>query len=267
MLGSANACPAYTCILAKWDAMTVNKDGSRPTIGILLVDDHAVVRAALRMLIEKQPGMVVVGEAGSTKDAIAIAGREQPEIIVLDLCLGEERGLDLIPELIAVSEESKIIVLTGVQDPEEHHAAMRQGAMGVVNKEMPADMLLKAIERVNAGELWLNRHMTARLVTGMRRDLDAPKHGAEAPTQLTNREHEIISLVAEGLKNKQIADRLCISEATVRHHLTSILKKLDVSDRLELLIYAYQNNLVSIKRGNGSSKMASLPQALGRSLH
>jgi two-component system nitrate/nitrite response regulator NarL len=249
--------------------MAAHSDGSRPTIGILLVDDHAVVRAALRMLIEKQPGMVVVGEASCKAEAITIAARELPEIIVLDLCLGEESGVDMIPELIAVSEESKVVVLTGVRDPEEHHAAMRQGAMGVVNKETSVDMLLKAIERVHAGELWLNRHMTAKLVTGMRRDLDTPKPAAAADpsAQLTSREHEIIALVAEGLKNKQIADRLCISEATVRHHLTSILKKLDVSDRLELLIYAYQNNLVSIKKGNGSSKLAGLPQALGRSLH
>jgi len=89
----------------------------------------------------------------------------------------------------------------------------------------------------------------------MRRDLDAPKLAADPSIQLTSREREIIILVGEGLRNKQIADRLCISEATVRHHLTSILKKLDVSDRLELLIYAYQNNLVSIKKGNGSSKL------------
>jgi len=249
--------------------MAVNTDGSRPTIGILLIDDHAVVRAALRLLIEKQPGMVVVGEASGKAEAIALAARELPEIIVLDLCLGEESGIGLIPELLAASEESKIVILTGVRDPEEHHAAMRQGAMGVINKETSPDMLLKAIERVHAGELWINRNMTAKLVSTLRRDLDGPRSApaADPCTQLTGREHEIISLVGEGLKNKQIADRLCISEATVRHHLTSILKKLDVSDRLELLIFAYQNNLVSIKRGNGSSKTASLPQALGRSLH
>jgi len=244
-------------------------EGSKPTIGILLVDDHAVIRAALRMLVEKQPGMIVVGEAGNKTEAVAIAARELPEIIVLDLCLGEESGATFIPELLKVSEESKIIILTGVKDPEEHQSAMRQGAMGVVLKDTSADMLIKAIYRVNAGELWLDRNNTARLVTGMRRDLDDPKpmRAEDASAQLTPREHEIISLVGEGLKNKQIADRLSISEATVRHHLTSILRKLNVSDRLELLIYAYQNHLVSIKRGNGSAKLPALPQALGRTLH
>jgi two-component system nitrate/nitrite response regulator NarL len=249
--------------------MQAPSEGSKPPIGILLVDDHAVIRAALRMLIEKQPGMVVVGEAGNKAEAVAIAARELPEIIVLDLNLGEESGAAFIPELLRVSEESKIIILTGVKDPEEHRGAMRQGAMGIVLKDTSAETLIKAVHRVNAGELWLDRNSTAKLVTGMRRDLDDPKPmpAEDASAQLTTREREVIALVGEGLKNKQIADRMSISEATARHHLTSILKKLNVSDRLELLIYAYQNNLVNIKRGNGSTKLPALPQALGRTLH
>jgi len=249
--------------------MTTKAEGSRPTIGIMLVDDHAVVRAALRMLIERQPGMVVVAEASNKAEAVPLAAKELPEIILLDLCLGEESGIELIQELLAVSEESKVIILTGVRDPSQHQTAMRQGAMGVVHKETSPDMLIKAINRVNMGELWLDRNMTAKLVSRMRQDLNTPKATAEADAaaQVTGRELEIIALVGEGLKNKQIADRLCISEATVRHHLTSILRKLDVSDRLELLIYAYQHNLIAIKRDNGAGKISALPQALGRSLH
>jgi DNA-binding NarL/FixJ family response regulator len=245
--------------------MAPQLEGSRPTIGILLVDDHAVVRAALRLLIEKQPGMVVVGEASNKAEALAIASREQPELILLDLCLGEENGIDFIPELLAIAEETKIIILTGVRDPEEHKRAIRLGAMGVVNKEASANLLIKAIDRVYAGELWLDRHSTANLVSGLRRDLQTPKPATEQDTtaQLTSREREVICLVGEGLKNKQIADRLCISEATVRHHLTSILRKLEVSDRLELLIFAYQNNLVSIKRDNATGKIPALPRAPG----
>jgi two-component system, NarL family, nitrate/nitrite response regulator NarL len=231
-------------------------DGSGPTIGILLIDDHAVLRSALRMLLEKQPGMVVVGEASTKCEALPIATREQPEIILLDVCLVEENGIDLIPELLAVSEESKIIMVTGIKDPAEHQRAIRAGAMGVVHKETSADMLLKAIRRVHAGELWLDRQMTATLVNRLRRDLEAPKPSAEVDlsSQLTARELQIINLIGEGLKNKQIADRLCISEATVRHHLTSVLKKLEVSDRLELLIFAYQHNLISIKSDSSAKK-------------
>jgi two-component system, NarL family, nitrate/nitrite response regulator NarL len=234
-------------------------DGSGPTIGILLIDDHAVLRSALRMLLEKQPGMVVIGEASTKCEAIPIATREQPEIILLDVCLVEENGIDLIPELLAVSEESRIIMVTGIKDPAEHQRAIRAGAMGVVHKETSADMLLKAIRRVHAGELWLDRQMTATLVNRLRHDLVAPKPSAEADrsAQLTSRELQIINLVGEGLKNKQIADRLSISEATVRHHLTSVLKKLEVSDRLELLIFAYQHNLIAIRSDSSTKKPAA----------
>jgi DNA-binding NarL/FixJ family response regulator len=250
--------------------MMVSKpEGSRPTLGILLVDDHTLVRSALRLLIEKQPGMVVVGEASNKAEAISIAARELPEIVILDLCLGEENGIDVIPELLAAAEETKIIILTGVRDPEQHKRAIRQGAMGVVSKEASASMLFKAIDRVYAGELWLDRHATANLVSGLRRDLQAPKPAAEmdAASQLTSREREIICLVGEGMKNKQIADRLCISEATVRHHLTSILRKLDVCDRLELLIFAYQNNLVSLKREPATDKLPTTIQTPTRVVH
>jgi len=244
--------------------MTSSADESHPTIGILLVDDHAVIRSALRLLIEKQPEMVVVGEASNKAEAVPIAAREQPELIILDLCLGEESGLDLIPELLAAAQDAKIIILTGVSDPAEHQRAIRLGAMGVVRKETSADMLLKAVRRVSAGELWLDRHMTANLVVGLRRDLKAPQTPGDADksAQLTAREREIVTLIGEGLKNKQIADRLYISEATVRHHLTSILRKLEVSDRVELLIFAYQHNLIQLKRDATEQKLGLAPPSV-----
>ena len=223
---------------------------ARPTIGILVVEDHEVVRIGLRHMIEKHPHMKIVGEATNPTDALAIASREKPEIIILDLCLGAENGTDIIPELLRITEESRIIVLTGVRDEEELRRASRLGAMGVISKDAPADMLVKAIDRVNAGELWLNRKLTAALVAELRRPGDELDTNGEKKliAQLSNRERDIIELVGEGLKNKQIAARLFISETTVRHHITSILGKLQVSDRLELLIFAYRNNLVAIRR-------------------
>jgi two-component system nitrate/nitrite response regulator NarL len=230
-------------------ATTTRAEGHK-TIGILVVDDHEVVRVGLRHLIEKQPHMTIVGEACNRSDALKIASQEQPEIIILDLCLGDESGTDLIPELLRIAEESKVIVLTAVQDEEQLRSASRLGAAGVITKDAPADMVIKAIERVHAGELWLNRRLTAALVAELRRPGQEPISNNEGKLigQLTEREKEVVSLIGEGLKNKQIADRLCISETTVRHHITSILKKLQVSDRLELLIFAYKNDLVKIKR-------------------
>jgi two-component system nitrate/nitrite response regulator NarL len=223
---------------------------ARQIIGILIVEDHEVVRLGLRHMIEQQPNMKIVGEAINTEDALALASREQPEIIILDLCLGVENGVDIIPELLRISEESRVIVLTGVQDEEMLRRASRLGAMGVIVKDVPADMLIKAINRVHAGELWLNRRLTAALVSELRRPGDGKSSNGEAKkiAQLTEREREIILLIGEGLKNKEIADRLYISETTVRHHITSILGKLQVSDRLQLLIFAYKNNLAEIRQ-------------------
>lgn len=220
------------------------------TIGILIVDDHEVVRLGLRHMIEKHSHMMIVGEAVNHAEALDIASREKPEIIILDICLGMENGNDIIPELLRVSEESRIIVLTAVQDEEELRRSSRLGAMGVITKDTPANMLIKAIERVNMGELWLNRRLTAALVAELRRPGEGPNGNGEKKMidQLSNRERDIISLIGEGLKNKQIAARLYISETTVRHHITSILGKLKVSDRLELLIFAYRNSLVAIRR-------------------
>jgi DNA-binding NarL/FixJ family response regulator len=227
-----------------------NSAVARQTIGILIVEDHEVVRIGLRHLIEKQPYMKIVGEACNRADALKLASREQPDIIILDLCLGADNGVDAIPELLRIAEESRIIVLTGIHDEEELRRASRLGAMGVIAKDAPMDMLIKAIDRVHAGELWLNRRLTAALVAELRRPGEKLYSNGESEmiARLTDREQEVISLVGEGLRNKQIADRLCISETTVRHHLTSILGKLHVSDRLELLIFAYRNNLVAIKR-------------------
>ncbi|HYK91882.1 MAG TPA: response regulator transcription factor, partial [Acidobacteriota bacterium] len=134
---------------------------AREPIRVLLVDDHVVVRAGLKMLIESQATMKVVGEAGNKNDALALASREQPDIILLDLYLGEENAVDFIPELISKAEESRIVILTGVRNPEEHQRAVKLGAMGVALKETSPQLLLKCIEGVHAGEVWLDRFLTS----------------------------------------------------------------------------------------------------------
>lgn len=216
-------------------------------IGILLVDDHAVVRSGLRMLIENRPGLKVVGEAGNLTDALAIAVRDQPDIILLDLDLNGVSGLDLLPELLATASGARVIVLTAVHDPEEQYNAVRLGAVGVIHKEKAAEIVIKAIEKVHAGEVWLNRAMMSHVLAEMSQPTTKKSDTAAAKIALlTGREREVIALVGEGLKNKQIAARLFISETTVRHHLTSVFDKLDVCDRLELIIYAYRHGLAKL---------------------
>ena len=215
------------------------------SLRILLIDDHVVVRAGLRMLIESRPGWHVVGEAADVRDALAAAAREQPNLIVLDLDLGTGSGLDCLTALLTTAPAARVLILTGVRDPELHRQAVHLGALGLVVKEKAAEVLLQAIEKVSAGEVWLEPTLTASVLREMTRHRGTQQRDPEATkiSLLTQREREVITLIGEGLKNQQIAKRLFISEATVRHHLTSIFAKLEVADRLELLVYAYRHGL------------------------
>jgi two-component system nitrate/nitrite response regulator NarL len=213
-------------------------------IHVLLIEDHAVVRAGLRLLLESRPGLVVVGEAANHADALALTAREQPDVILLDLALGTENGLDLLPKLLAAAGRARVLILTGVGDVEDHRQAIRRGAMGLVLKEQAPEVLLKAIEKVHAGEVWLDRTTLARVLGEMVSSGAKPANVETTRiTALTEREREVIALVGEGLKNKQIGDRLSITETTVRHHLTSIFTKLGVESRLEMVIFAHRHGL------------------------
>jgi len=223
----------------------INRTTNMPTpIRIMIVDDHAVVRTGLRMLIEQDQTMTVVAMGGSREDALQLAEKEKPDIIVLDLMLGDDDGLDFLPELCKASPNSRVLVLTGVQTPESHRTAIRRGAMGIVLKQQAAELLLKAIRKVHEGEVWIDRSMMGSVLSDVRsekREEENPE-GLKMAT-LTAREREVISLVSEGLKNKVIGERLFISETTVTHHLSSIYSKLGVSDRLELVVFAFAHHL------------------------
>jgi two-component system, NarL family, nitrate/nitrite response regulator NarL len=203
-------------------------------IRILVVDDHVIVREGLRMLIENEPDMVIVGGAGNSADALAIAAREQPDVIVLDLDLGGEDAIDSLRALMASSEGSRVLILTGVNDPERH-----LGAVGVLLKDQAGKTLIKAIRKVHAGEVWFESSMIAHILTTRASDPEA----ARIET-LTERERVVIALVAEGLTTRRIAERLFISEKTVSNHLGAIYHKLGVSSRLELSLYTSRHGLV-----------------------
>jgi two-component system nitrate/nitrite response regulator NarL len=215
-------------------------------IRVLLIDDQAVVRSGLRLLIESRPGLEVTGEAGNRDEALKIASREQPDVIVLDLNLGNDNGLALLPELLGVAGDAHIIVLTGVRDVDKRDQTMELGAKGVVLKEDGAGELLNAIEKVyRTGGYWLEPGAVKRLIgkkSWRASEQQVDPEAAKIAT-LTEREREVVALIGEGLKNKQIANRLFIHHTTVSHHLTSIFDKLGVTDRFELLIYAYRHGL------------------------
>ena len=218
-------------------------------IRVLLIDDHVVMRVGLRLVIESQPGLTVVGEAANRADALQITAREQPDIILLDLDLGDEKGIDLLPDLLSAAKEARIIVLTGLRDPEEYRRAVRLRAMGRGLKEQAFGVLAQAIKQVHANEAWLDPALVATVLAEAARTRGreiAP--AADRIDALTERERAVIALICEGLRNKQIAERLYISQTTVVHHLTSIFNKLGVSNRLELVTYAYSHGLAQPPR-------------------
>jgi DNA-binding NarL/FixJ family response regulator len=218
-------------------------------VRILIIDNHLLVCAGLRMLIENETGMKVVGVASNRSEALKLAAQELPNVILLDLDLGIENGLDFLSELREQTPNARVLVLTGITDPQAHRQAVKQGAIGVVLKDEAAEVLIKAIEKVHAGEVWLDRTTMGTLFNEMTRMESDAEDSEEAKIKtLTERERQVIELIAEGLKNKQIGERLFISETTVTHHLSSVFSKLDVSDRLELVIYAFARKLARMPK-------------------
>jgi len=213
----------------------------------MLVDDHRTVLWGLTKLIDgEKPRMEVVGTATNCTEAIDVADRTDPDVIVLDLDLGKQNGIDAIPAFIARAA-TRVLVLTGMRDGSMHDRAVLAGARGIVHKEDPPETILKAIEKIHEGELWLDRITTGRIFVELSRAGTTPRKDAEKAkrTQLTLRERELISqLVADPSANyRKIAARLHITEHTVRNHLTSIYSKLGVINRLELFVYANRNGM------------------------
>ena len=208
------------------------------SLRVLIVEDHLIMSTALRLLLDSQAGLCVVGEASNCTTARELAHRTAPDIVLLDLFLSDGESLGTIPEILSAVPGARIVVLTGAPDTALHRRALTLGAMGLVLKEQPAEVLLAAIECVQRGEVWIDRSLLAELMK------PAPPVQASPTDLLTQREREIIGAIGLGLRNKQIADRLFISERTVHNHLASIFRKLEVGDRLELAIYAGNHGLL-----------------------
>ncbi len=217
-------------------------------VRIFVIEDQGLYRAGLCLLLSQQPGFEVIGDAALGPEALSRIHSEQPDVILLAINPKDRASIDLLPDIFKASEEAKVLVLSGSNDADLHRRAVRLGASGVLSKDKTTDLLIKAIERVHAGEAWLDRSTTASLL----RELSPRNRGARKDPEemkvasLTEREREVIRLVGSGLKNKQIAGKLFISDITVHHHLTSIYSKLEVADRLELVIYAYRFGLAEL---------------------
>jgi DNA-binding NarL/FixJ family response regulator len=232
-------------------------------IRVSLVSGLVIVRTGLRKLIDAWPGLAVVGEAANCADVAAAGVQTDIFLFDCDFCTVEcfkppasanARGFALpceedclgsLRHLLTAVEGARVILLTNGYNPTLYRHALRLGVMGLVLKNESAEILLRAIEKVYAGELWLNRTLVMSMLDQAPAAIAARETDPEAAkiAALTAREIEVVALIREGLKNKQIAERLFISEATVHHHLTTIYDKLGISGRLKLLLFAQQYGL------------------------
>jgi DNA-binding NarL/FixJ family response regulator len=207
------------------------------------------------MLIETDKKFRVVGEAAQVELAATIISEEKPDLILIDL--PDRGGEDLLSFFQSV--EIPVLVLVGQYDANIYQKCLRLGINGLVLKEERADTLFKAIEKIHGGEIWFDRTLMSetirQLIVEKQVMHDRPK--VHITNALTDRERQVVDLICKGLKNKEIGERLFITETTVRHHLTSVFSKLEITSRLELVIYAFRNNLVKAPNGNGGSHLGN----------
>jgi DNA-binding NarL/FixJ family response regulator len=211
------------------------------SIGVLVADDQAMVRAGFRMLLSGEEDIEVVAEASNGLEAVEKAARFQPTVVLMDIRMPELDGLEATRRIVAANREARVLVLTTFDLDEYVYEALRAGASGFVLKDDPPEQLIAAIRTVAGGDALLSPAVTKRVIeqfTHMPRP--RPPEGLD---ELTARELEILRLIARGLSNAEIANELFISETTVKTHVTHVLQKLDLRDRVQAVVLAYQTGL------------------------
>ncbi len=221
---------------------TESKPAGSDKIRIAIADDHTIFRDGLRRLLTLEGDFEIVAEAQDGTEVMDILRDKEPDILLLDLKMPGLDGLSLLQRIQTQKVKTKIIVLTASDDEGEYVQAMRYGTSGIVLKQTATELLLKSIRKVYEGEIWLDSKTTAAVMRQFASPSDPGPRERDKP-RLSNREREIVALVAQGFKNKEIAERMFISEQTVKNHLHNIFDKLGVSDRLELALYAIHRNI------------------------
>ena len=210
---------------------------------ILIVDDHVLFRQGLISLLNPQPEFDVVGEAGSVLQAIEMARQLQPDLILMDFSLPDGTGLEATQAILQENPDCKIVFLTVYETDEKLLDAIRLGAKGYMLKNVPITKLLSSLQALERGEPAISRAMTGRIIEAFSR-MENPQPGkSEALSRLSQREREILQELAEGLSNQEIANRLFISENTVKHHIHSILTKLELQNRREATGFARKHGI------------------------
>lgn len=212
-------------------------------IRLLLCDDQQLVRSGFRMILESEPDFVIAGEAGDGEEAVRVARREHPDIVLMDVQMPRMDGLEATVALAALDRPPKVLILTTFERDDYVFAALRAGASGFLLKNAPSDQLIDAVRQVAAGDALLAPSVTRRIIEEFARRPAVPTRRA-AVERLTERELEVLRVVAAGLTNAEIAQRLFVGEATVKSHVSSVLSKLGLRDRVQAVVFAYENAVV-----------------------
>jgi DNA-binding NarL/FixJ family response regulator len=210
---------------------------------LVVVEWHSLLRDALACLL-RSAEFATTTDAGTSEHLDVTLCQHQPDVVVVGIDPDVPASLALVGQIPAIARQWPTLVVTVPQHPTIHARAIELGAMGIVTRDQPGDILIKAVRKILAGELWLDRTRAAGVVARLRGSVAGEDHDLDRIDALTRREREIVDLITEGLTNKLIAGRLCISEATVRNHLTSVLDKLDLADRFQLAVFAFRRGLV-----------------------
>jgi two-component system, NarL family, nitrate/nitrite response regulator NarL len=210
-------------------------------IRLVLADDHPIVLDGLENLFRLEADFQVVARCVNGEESIAAVRRHRPDVLILDIHMPRKDGITVVRELATETLPTKVVLLAAVLEDEEVLEALRLGVRGMVLKELAPRMLVQCVRKVHAGEPWLEMHAFSRVLhTLLRREAG----GREAAGVLTPREIEMVRMVASGLRNREVSERLAISEGTVKIHLHHIYRKLKVDNRVELILYAQSKRLV-----------------------
>ena len=213
-------------------------------IRVLLVDDQPLARAGLNLILAPEDGFTLVGEAADGAAALQLATQTQPDVIVMDVRMRGMDGIEATRQLRARTSAPPVLILTTFGEDEVLSAALRAGAAGFVLKDAPAEDLIRAVQAVAAGDAWLDPAVTARVLAAYRSRAPLQPDAAQRVGALSTREIEVLQLVGRGATNQEIADRLVITEATVKSHIGHILSKLELRDRAAMIVFAFDHGLV-----------------------
>ena len=216
-------------------------------IRVVIADDHPIVRDGLKKLLLLEDDIKVVGEASDGRQVLELMQEHEPDVLLLDLRMPNLDGLSVLQNLRESGRKTRVIVLTASDDKNEFVQAMKLGCSGIVLKQTATELIVKSIRKVYGGEIWLDSHTTAAVMRQFASPADQMVSSVNGKgrerSPLSTREREIVQLVAQGYKNKEMAEKMFISEQTVKNHLHNIFDKLGVSDRLELALYAIHKGL------------------------